>query len=57
MLIHGPEVFPETSILKQVVQPGKDMSLTIHPYYVESKQTVRNLKLSQRMCYFPDEVI
>lgn len=57
MLIHSSDVFPETSLLKEVVQPGKAVSLAINPYYVESEQTVRKLNLPQRMCYFHDEVI
>lgn len=57
MLIHAPDVFPETSILTEVVQPGKAVALSINPYHVESKDTVKSLKLSQRMCLFPDEVI
>lgn len=57
MLIHASDVFPETSILSEVLQPGKALALAINPYHVESKETVKNLKLSQRMCLFPDEVI
>lgn len=56
MLIHANDVFPETSILTEVVQPGKSVALAINPYYVESKSTVKDLKLSQRMCLFSDEV-
>lgn len=56
MLIHANDVFPETSILTEVVQPGKSVALTINPYHVESKSTVKDLKLSQRMCLFSDEV-
>lgn len=56
MLIHAPDVYPETSILTEVIQPGKTVTLEINPYFVESKQNVKDLKLSQRMCLFPDEV-
>lgn len=57
MLVHAHDVFPETSVLMEVVQPGKSVALAINPYHVESEETVRNLKLSQRMCLFPEEVI
>lgn len=57
MLIHGPDVFPETSVLTEVIQPGKSVSLAVNPYFVESKKNVKDLKLSQRMCLFPDEVM
>lgn len=56
MIIHARDVFPETSILTEVVQPGDVVSLSIDPYYVESVETVKNLKLSQRSCLFPNEV-
>lgn len=56
-MIHSRDNYPETSILTEVVQPGDALSLAINPYYVESLDTVRNLKLSQRNCLFPTEVI
>lgn len=57
VLIHAPDVYPETSLLSEVLQPGKVMSLAIDPHHVESEENVKDLKLSQRTCLFSDEVI
>ncbi|XP_050440596.1 sodium channel protein Nach-like isoform X2 [Adelges cooleyi] len=55
ILLHSTDVFPETSLLSEVIQPGNGMKITINPYYVKSEDNVRKLKLSQRLCLFPDE--
>ncbi|XP_050535606.1 pickpocket protein 28-like isoform X2 [Daktulosphaira vitifoliae] len=55
VIIHEADIFPETSTLDAIAQPGNILKMAINPYYVKSEENVKSLKLSQRLCLFPDE--
>jgi len=57
IIIHNPEEFPEKSLIAAFAQLDKVISLAIIPSVVVSQPAIRNLPLTQRECWFNDEVI
>lgn len=56
VLIHDSWDFPEASVAASIVQPGKDVTISVIPSVVVSETQIRNLDVSQRQCWFKDEV-
>lgn len=54
IVVHDPQEMPPTTV-SAVVQPGQDLSLSVSPSVVVSVPDIRDLPISQRMCYFEDE--
>lgn len=55
VLIHDPEEFPQASLSSAVVQPGREVSLTVVPTVIDSKRIIRDLPVAERKCLFSDE--
>lgn len=57
ILIHSPHEYPQNAVAKAVGQVGTDVTINVVPSVVVSDESVRNLPLTQRNCYFDDEVV
>lgn len=56
ILVHDPFNYPEVEVLTSFIQPTQEVAVILSASIVESAPTVRNLALSQRNCWFTDEV-
>lgn len=56
VLIHDPEEFPQGSITSAVAQPNAEVILSITPSVINSKETIRDIPVDERQCYFEDEI-
>lgn len=56
IMVHGFEDFPSLSHKTVIGQPGNDVTVAVIPTVVVSEPSIRSLSLSQRNCFFEDEV-
>lgn len=56
ILVHDPFNYPEVEVLTSFIQPTQEIAVILSASIVESGPAVRNLALSQRNCWFTDEV-
>ncbi|XP_037049218.1 sodium channel protein Nach-like [Bradysia coprophila] len=56
VLIHSPHEYPQNSVAKTLGQIGTDVIINVVPSVIVSENSVQNLALAQRNCYFKDEV-
>ena len=55
VLVHDPMEYPDSST-GALVQPGENVILAVSVTAIESDDSVRQLKVTQRGCLFADEV-
>lgn len=56
VLIHSPREYPQNSVAKTVGQIGTDVIVNVVPSVIVSEDSIKDLALTQRNCYFKDEV-
>lgn len=56
VLIHSPREYPQNAVAKTIGQIGTDVTINVVPSVVVSEESVRGLPLTQRNCFFKDEV-
>lgn len=56
ILIHGPQMFPQSVDRATFGQPGYDVNVAIIPTVVISEAAIRTVPLKKRFCFFDDEV-
>lgn len=56
VLIHDAEEFPQASITSAVAQPNNEVILSITPSVISSKAAIRDVPVTERQCYFSDEI-
>lgn len=56
IMIHSPHEYPQNAVAKTVGQIGTDVTINVVPSVVVSEASIKNLPLTQRNCYFKDEV-
>ncbi|KAG4076811.1 hypothetical protein HA402_009157 [Bradysia odoriphaga] len=57
VLIHSPHEYPQNSVAKTVGQIGTDVIINVVPSVIVSENSIKDLALAQRNCYFTDEVV
>ncbi len=56
VMIHSPHEYPQNAVAKTIGQIGMDVTINVVPSVVVSEPSVKDLALTQRNCYFKDEV-
>lgn len=56
IMIHSPHEYPENSAARTIGQIGTDVMINVVPSVIVSENSIKNLALSQRNCFFQDEV-
>lgn len=56
ILIHSPQEYPQNAVARTIGQIGTDVTINVVPSVIVTEESVRGLPLTQRNCYFKDEV-
>lgn len=56
VLINDPDDYPEISLLTAQAQPGNELDIAITGTIIQSVPNVRSLDMTQRQCWFGNEV-